>query len=224
MEIIGGGIANALIPFFIGHSFDDINYWIQGKRGLRAGKEHTALWRIMLDTDIIKANDLMFDTNLTLGEDTKFINQYLLYVDSVGVLEETLYYLTVRDGSANVSSNADPILMTTNKLKLINARKEIDEIAAKKKINTRKYWEGTMVLSAVQLAMKLPRNKRATQNENHKKYQEFVRNVDVEKAIRDFKPCAGFKAIPFIMIKSKFGVELLYHLCAVLPNKVISKF
>ena len=41
--------------------------------------EHTALWRIMLDSNIVKNNELLFYTNLSLGEDTKFINTYFLF-------------------------------------------------------------------------------------------------------------------------------------------------
>lgn len=45
----GSEIRNQLIPCFIGYSFDDINRWIKGEIGLREYKEHTTLWRIMLD-------------------------------------------------------------------------------------------------------------------------------------------------------------------------------
>ena len=47
-------IAKEVIPSFLGHSYEDVNEWLKGKRGLRAGKEHTALWRIMLDVETIK--------------------------------------------------------------------------------------------------------------------------------------------------------------------------
>lgn len=41
---------------------------------LKRKKEHTALWRIMLDYNVIKNSNIIFDTNLSLGEDTKFID------------------------------------------------------------------------------------------------------------------------------------------------------
>ena len=154
----GGDVVRNIMPAFLGHSYADINEWIEGKCGLREKKEHTALWRIMLDYNVIKNSNIIFDTNLSLGEDTKFINTYFLHVESIGVLEKTLYYLTIRSGSANVSSNADPVLMTKNKLKLIEARKEIDEIAFRCGYNTENYWQGTMVLSGVQLALRLSHN------------------------------------------------------------------
>lgn len=148
-------IVEAVMPAFLGHSFADVNRWLRGECGQREGKEHTALWRIMLDASVVKKNGILFDTTLWLGEDTKFINTYLLYTHSIGVLKKTLYYLTIRDGSANVTSNDNPVLMANNKEKLITARKEIDAIAAKIGKDTHKYWEGTLVLSAVQLALRL---------------------------------------------------------------------
>lgn len=148
-------IAKEVIPSFLGHSYEDVNEWLKGKRGLRAGKEHTALWRIMLDVGTIKKNNLQFDASLSLGEDTKFINTYLLFAESIGVQERTLYYLTIREGSANVTSNENPILMTRNKIKLIGARKQIDSMAIKGGVNTNEFWQGTLIFSAVQLALRL---------------------------------------------------------------------
>lgn len=105
----------------------------------------------MLDAETIKKNELQFDSSLSLGEDTKFINTYLLYALSIGVLERTLYYLTIREGSANVTSNSDPILMTRNKIKLIDARKQIDSMAIKEGINTNEFWQGTLIFQRFSL-------------------------------------------------------------------------
>ena len=153
-------IINELVPAFLGHSFADVNQWLRGERGQREGKEHTALWRIMLDASVVKENQLLFDTSLWLGEDTKFINTYFLFTHSVGILKKTLYYLTIREGSANVTSDGNPVFMAQNKEKLIAARKEIDTLSAKRGIDTHIYWQGTLVLSAVQLALRLSHDKR----------------------------------------------------------------
>lgn len=153
-------ILNELLPAFLGHSFDDVNQWLRGEKGQREGKEHTALWRIMLDASVVKENQIYFDTSLWLGEDTKFINTYFLYTHSVGILKKTLYYLTIRDGSANVTSNSNPVFMAQNKEKLIAARSEIDTLAAMQGVDTHIYWQGTLVLSAVQLSLRLSHDKR----------------------------------------------------------------
>lgn len=106
------------------------------KKGLREGKKHTDLWRIMLDSNIVKNNKLLFDTNLSLGEDTNLINTYLLFSTSVGILKETLYYLRIREESANVTNSQNSFLMVKNKEKLIVARKETD---------VHEYWQRTLI-------------------------------------------------------------------------------
>lgn len=216
-------IVSEVLPSFLGHSYADINAWLKGKKELRAGKEHTALWRIMLDVETVRRNNLEFDSSLSLGEDTKFINSYLLYASSIGVLEQTLYYLTIRDGSANVTSNSDPILMTQNKIKLICARKQIDAIAAEYEIATNPLWQGTLVLSAVQLALRLSHNHKASTKENIKVYTEYIHNIDVCKAIKNYSPCFAAKAIPFYMLKHRMG-KLLFLMCKLLPESATNCF
>lgn len=216
-------IAKEVIPSFLGHSYEDVNEWLKGKRGLRAGKEHTALWRIMLDVETIKKNNLQFDASLSLGEDTKFINTYLLFAESIGVQERTLYYLTIREGSANVTSNENPILMTRNKIKLIDARKQIDSMAMKGGVNTNEFWQGTLIFSAVQLALRLSHNSKASSKENYAVYVEYLNNPDVQKAVKNYPPVVAVKALPFYMLKWHMG-KLLFHLCKLLPESVMNRF
>lgn len=219
----GDQIAKDVIPSFLGHSYEDVNEWLKGKKGLRSGKEHTALWRIMLDAETIKKNELQFDSLLSLGEDTKFINTYLLYALSIGVLERTLYYLTIREGSANVTSNSDPILMTRNKIKLIDARKQIDSMAIKEGINTNEFWQGTLIFSAVQLALRLSHNSKASSKKNYDVYIEYLSDLDVQRAVKNYSPVVAVKAIPFYMLKWNMG-KLLFGLCKVLPESMINRF
>lgn len=218
----GRSITENVLPAFLGYSYSDINTWIKGKKTLREGKEHTALWRIMLDVNTIRDAGIEFDRRLSLGEDTKFINEYLLHTASVGILEDTLYYLTIRDGSANMTNKDNPLLMTENKLKLIEARKEIDRLANEQGIETNSYWRGTMVLSAVQLALRLSHNTNLQSKENKIIYRQYVENKDVKEAIAVFAPCFAIKAIPFWLLKYHLE-NLLYNICKILPERIVNK-
>lgn len=216
-------IYEKVIPHFLGHSYSDINDWITGKRGMREGKEHTALWRIMLDRKVILDHNIQFDINLSLGEDTKFMNTYLLFSSSVGILEKTLYYLTIREGSANVLSNENPILMAKNKMKLIEARKEIDNIAKKLNMETNQYWQGTLIFSAIQLIIRLSHNKGISIKENIKVLNHYIENQDVKKAIKNFTPTFKVKGIPFVLLK--FHLEKIFFMISyVVPQKIINQF
>ena len=211
-----------LIPKFLGHSYDDVNAWIKDKVSIRAGKEHTALWRIMLDAELINRYRLRFDLNLSLGEDTKFINEYLLRETSVGYLDKCLYYLTFRPNGANWTSLSDPIRMMNDKIKLIKAREEIDKIALELYgIDTRPYWSGTIVLSAVQLALKFAKNKESSFKQNLKNYAVYMSLPETKVCMREFRPCFGIKALPFIIVKRNWKLFLI--IARVIPYNIVDK-
>lgn len=211
-----------LIPCFLGHSYKDINAWIKGKVGMREGKEATALWRIMLDAETVKRHHLRFDTNLTLGEDTKFMNEYLLREVSVGYLNECLYYLTVRSDGANLSSQKEPVHMMNDKIKVISAREEIDHQAISLyQIDTHPYWSGTVVLSAVQLAIRFAKNNSNTFKQNLADCSIYMRLPETKKSMQDFKPSIGVKALPFIIAKMNW--KLLFMIVKIIPNTVVAR-
>ena len=219
----GREIITELMPHFLGHSFTDVNEWIKGKRGLRQGKENTALWHIMLDANTIKNNNLHFDTNLSLGEDTRFINEYMLHETSIGFLDKCLYYLTIRETGANLSSLKDVRKRLNDKLKLIKVRTEIDQKALRLYgINTHSYWEGTLVLSTIEVCLRLAQNNDISLKEKHAMLKVFMNNDAVKEASQTFKPAKGLKAIPFKIIQ-RGQAKALFHLLSLLPKSLANK-
>ena len=221
-EYHGREIQKHLMPHFLGHSFDDINNWINGSKDLRQGKEHTALWRIMLDANTINENHIRFDTNLSLGEDTCFINEYMLHETSIGFLDKCLYYLTIRDSGANLSSLNNPTKRLNDKLKLINVRNDIDKKAMQMyDIKTHAYWEGTLVLSVMEMAVRLSCNKQLPYRRNYQLFKQFINNETVVRAIKDFIPASRsrLKALPFWLLRYGGG-KLIFLLFSLLPNKI----
>ena len=82
----------------------------------------------MICAKTVRDCGLQADPKLSLGEDTKLIYECFLYEESIGMLDKCLYYLRQRMDGANITSVKNPILASQDKLKLICARKEIDEI------------------------------------------------------------------------------------------------
>lgn len=217
-------IIDKLLPAFIGHSFDDVNNWIDGKVGMREGKEHTALWRAMLDSKVIKENDLKFDSNMSLGEDTKFMNEYLLTTKSVGVLNECLYHLTLNENGLNHTSLKNSKKMVEDKIKIIRAKEEISKYVYKKyNVSIEKYWYGTIVFSCIQCALKCAKNKNNKYKENKKTYEKYMSNPIVTKVRNEFKPHLKLKGYPFIFIKGN-RYKLLFLIAYLLPRKIVKKF
>ncbi len=211
-----------LLPHFFGISYNDIDNWISGKNSMRYGKEHTALWRIMCDTKCIKDNKIAFNPQLTLGEDTMFINEYIFNSSSIGVLKKTLYYLVQREGSANYNNNHKIELMIENKLKIAEAK---ECFAEKVKFNSgydiKSYFQGNNILSALQVCILLSKDKRYSLEHGREKYLEFCNNKYIKEAIDRSSLKFGVKKIPFILLRRMKNV--LYIMCRIMPRKIIEK-
>lgn len=194
-------IRDKILPLVLGLSFDDINRWIRGNKGLRDGKESPGLWHILCDGETIRRNGLRFDENLAIGEDLCFFCTYLLYESSVGYLNEHLYTYIRRMTGASLQSKSNVMKRLHNKEKLMSVRSEIDKLSYKLYgINTHEYWEGTIVLSCIQMALCLSKNEGGTIKENFRAYKEFISKSEVKTACDNFRPAKGMKSIPFRLI------------------------
>lgn len=214
-------IVKKVMPNFIGHSFSDVNLWIEGKQPLRYGKESTALWHIMCDLDIIKSNNICFDTELSLGEDTTFINTYFLYEDSIGYLDECFYHLEQRSNGANLSSIKNANKRLIDKTKLVFSRLKLDELATNVcNRNIHRYWEGTLIFSALEMALRMSHNPICSRKVNKVDYLDFMKIDAVKLSVRQFSPSFGLKALPFMMLKI-LGPSILFDLCCLIPKKFV---
>ena len=210
VEYRDADVLESLVPHFIGHSYEDVCEWIRGRRGMRQGKEHTALWRVMLDARVVCESGLRFNEALDLGEDTIFMNTYLSLERSVGFLDECLYWLTAREGSLNWTSNNDPVRMARNKLKILA---EKDRLA-------RQVWDvtgrdiaplyaGTQVLSALQLCLELGRNRRIAHEVREETLEGYLSDGAVRRCVNNFTPPLTLKALPFVALKGVGSVPLM---------------
>lgn len=206
----GAEIRERLMPHFIGHSYADVNDWIRGRKGMRQGKEHTALWRIMLDTDVARTAGLRFNEVLDLGEDTIFMNTYLLAEETVGFLDECLYWLTAREGSLNWSSNHDLARMARNKLKLVREKERLaTRVFESEGFDLAPLYAGTQVLSALQLCLELGRNRAMANNDKRRVLESYLDDAAVRHDIAAFTPPLALRAIPFFVLKTCGGVPIM---------------
>ena len=161
---------------------------------------------------------LIFDEGLAIGEDTKFVSQYLLNEESVGVLGECLYYLTKRSDSANMSNNADPISMVENKLKVIAAKLEVDDMARNLGYATHSYWEATPMLGLLQmvaLCAGAPDRGRALEALGRYAGDERVRT-----SLSRYRIPFKIRGLPFFLCKHGLAVRM----CAAMGSLVPAAF
>ena len=64
-------------------------------------------WGKVYKTEIIKNNNIQFDKNLSLGEDTIFVLEYLKYIRNVEFINESLFFINETEGSLSRRNRLD---------------------------------------------------------------------------------------------------------------------
>lgn len=216
-------ICHDLLPAFAGISFEDVNQWILGNRSLREGKEDTAVWRIMCDGEIIRSIGLKFDENLSVGEDTLFLLNYLVKCNSVGILDKDLYFLVERPGSANWSNSYYTRLMIINKIKVAEAKDSFFcKLREETGVDAHVLYQGNNVLGAVQVLAKLAHDDSIDLLKKYRLAAWFCNHRIIHNSIKTFKPLIGAKALPFYLLK--LNSSLLLTALLIIPNSIVNRF
>ncbi len=142
-------IIDGYFPRIFGYSFKNIQSWYLGQE-LFATREMAAVWRMVYRRGIIEKNHIRFDEKLSLYEDAMFNAEYLLFAHSMTAINRALYHVTCRNSGAMRSVPKSSTCYVENKLRLLAKR---DELNAFKNGTLTKYYEGTCVLSALEILM-----------------------------------------------------------------------
>ncbi len=199
----GDEIMRFVVPQFIGVNFGDIRRWLDGVPGA-LHKENVALWRSMPKRSVIQDNGLLFDTNLKVGEDTCFTTEYLTKCRKAAILNDCLYFLVERKTSAIYTYESSAEKVQRGKTKLLAARRSLtNKVLAESGTDITSYWQGTVVMSVIQLAFLYTSDKAKGVRHRYQKWLRYVREEETQRAILampDFRS-GGVKKIPFVFLK-----------------------
>lgn len=95
------------------------------------------IWNKIFKFDIIKRNNILFDTNIHMLEDQLFVIEYLTYTNKVAITNKALYNYRIRKSSAvgNIySQKYSTILISLKRINEIIDKLHIDDIIIKQKI------------------------------------------------------------------------------------------
>lgn len=214
----GEQVIREVMPKFIGLSYDRINDWLNHKEGALK-VENPALWRTMTSTRVIKENYLKFREELSVGEDTLFISEYLTYARKVSIVQKCYYYLVTRETSAIYVYEKAPLKKLDQKIKQLDARVQLTGAVKNRRMyNIADTWQGTIVMSSVEMAFllsaKIPGKSR---KERIQLYMMYAKKSEVEEAVKNFQIQCQFqvKKIPFMLLKKKW-YGLLFLACEML--------
>lgn len=198
-----------VIPHSIGISYEELLQWLEGKRGVREGKELNGPWRMCYSSEIIKSNNIEFDRKLKVGEDTIFTNEYLSYSSKLGIINENLYYLHNNNDSTISKYLKDILSMIENKKILTKAKKELSyKIKERTGIDIESQWGGDVILSTVQVAWMLTdKYDNLSWMERYKIYREFIKYKPINDCWDklNIKLILSIKSIPIFLIKCRLN-------------------
>lgn len=218
---LGEEIIKELVPAFIGLSYDNINDFIAHKEGALY-VENPALWRCMVNADIVRKNNLTFKKGLKVGEDTVFISEYLSCSEKCFVLQECFYYLVTRETSTIFVYEKNPLAKLNGKLDLLTARAEMTErVLGRTGVDLKDTWQGTVIMSVIELAFLLSqKNPEISWGERYKIWGKYWKEKQVKEAVKGFKMKLkpSIIAVPFIFLK--LGLYPVLFLAVTVLNKI----
>ena len=213
-----------LVSRFVGFSYEGINKWLAGDNdGLYV--ENPALWRCIADARLIRANALMFDTNLSIGEDTVFMSDLLSCVKRCYVLHKCFYYLVYRESSAIASYKKNAVKKLDGKLRINAARNDLTARVLKRRgIDINAYWQGNVIMSGLELAFLFAKKSEMEFTNRYKAYLSYAEHTNTRKAAQAFKPKLkpGLRLVPLLMFKRRWHFVLF--ICASILNRMKYEF
>lgn len=167
-----------LFPRLIGYSLDELsNYFKFGQLPFDI-KEWGSVWHFAFKKSIVLENNLFFNENIYLNEDSMFICNYLLYANNIFTIDKCLYeYHIYSEGAFSKKVNFEKIL--NNKIELANERNKINKLSNK---DISSLYDGSLVLSAFQLLL-------YDGKKDYKSYKKYVSIPCVKSAIKNMKIC-----------------------------------
>lgn len=222
----GCDIIPELLSRFVGVSLNGIQRWLKGETdGLYV--ENPALWRCFVNAEVIRDNGLMFDTKLKVGEDTVFISDVLSCTSRCYVHHKCYYYLVYRESSTIATYEKNALAKLEGKARLITSRMALTErVLERSGIDITPYWQGTVVMSCLELAFLLARSGSSNLPFAHRYryYLQYARLEESRRAVRSLKlhTKPSIRLIPVLMLK--WGWHLPLFICAALLNLTRYKF
>jgi glycosyltransferase involved in cell wall biosynthesis len=206
-------IKNILIPSILGLSLDDVYNWFD-TGVLNSNKEFPSVWRYVYSSKIIKKYNILFNENLITGEDIIFNWEYLHHTTNVQVINECFYYYMWRQNSLSQSYDKK-YRFYESKTKLIEARNNLNKkLKLKDNKEYSSYYNGSIVLSSIQMALILSNSKIAEIKEFYKLFKKYVSmniNLAAYKNLKLNNTPIKYK-IPLYLCKSRKYI-LLFTSC-----------
>lgn len=204
-------IKKLLIPSIVGISFEKLYDWFSGE-SLTSNNEFPSVWRFLYSRNIIQKNKIKFNENVITGEDILFNLEYLHYAKRVWILRECFYYYVERFGSLTQSYDKKQKFYESKLKLLIEREKLTKKLYNKEKIDYSSLYQGTIILSTVQIALVLSECKISLLKQNYSLYKKYLNIYLVRECYEKINLLyAPIKyKIPLFLCKYNLGFMLFF--------------
>ena len=166
-------IRAALLPAFLGYSFDDVRRWNAGG-ALGLHRELGSVWRVAFRRDFIERHAIRFDESLHIYEDATFLCDCAIFAESVVSLREPLYNY-IHNPAGNIATETGSPRHWQYKFDVLKARERMEKAGEG---GVWKYCEASCVLSALEI-MRRWRGRGIMKYLSSERVRSAVRNVPI---------------------------------------------
>lgn len=201
-----------LFPRYIGYSVEQVQHWaLYGT--FEPKHEWGACWRVAYKRSLLTENNIRFNEQIRLNEDSMFNLNVLVYAHSVVTIPEALYYYYIRNTGA--MKRALISLLIENKKVLFLERKRIVGLAQNSgsKIDMRVY-VGSIILGIIEImsssSLREWRTLSSLLRDSHVKqqYMPYVRNAKFSLCLFFLKNHLSFCLFILIQLLKRFGIRI----------------
>lgn len=198
----GEEITRGLLPRFIGYSGDSLKLF--GTSKFYDSNEWASVWRFLFKASVIKDNQISFPRGIKMSEDRFFILKFLCYANKIVTIDKKLYHYIIRSTGCMSKGLNDPKALINNKMDGVRERAKIrDLFILRKNIDIFEYYSGSLVLSCLELYVKLSK---FSFFKGWKAIRCYTSQPDIKKAIRSCRVITPIKlSISLLCIKWYLG-------------------
>ena len=202
-----------VLPLFLGTSDKRFEMWLSGCRDYENAKELGTVWRFIFKTDLIKSNGITFK-DIKPSEDVVFVCDCLIHASVVASCRSVAYvYIPAISGQMSVSTSGDNLV--NGKCKILQQRDRIADELLTRGIDISRYYAGSNVISALQIAYTL------ADKGKYSDWMNYVKNPSVLRSIKQvrMKYSGGIKRwLPVLLLKCSMTRTLF--LCLKLARRL----
>lgn len=149
---------------------------------LSENNDYPCVWRFLYKSEVIYKNQIRFIPEVLSGEDALFNFYFLLYCKSMYAISEPLYYYEANENSLyrTFFKRKD---IVKHRILLNDEKDKFSKLALEVGVkDIYEYWQGTVVLLVVQLAIFSSRRIK-----DFKEYKKFMKKDYVKNAIKNIR-------------------------------------